>query len=162
MKTLLLACALIASAAPAPAEPVAPPCSAGLSADACAVEQLERDIALVLAREGFAAYAARFHPGYSNWGDGGAPLARAEFLAAVKGWHQRGNHAVAVRMVPLSTEVLGDFALSRYRLREDFSDGTSFVGHFTSLAARHEGQWLLYRTSFTTLYRGPAAGAPNP
>ncbi|MDQ8177439.1 MAG: hypothetical protein P3A58_08795 [Gemmatimonadota bacterium] len=54
-----------------------------------------------------------------------------------------------------------DVALSRYTLREEFSDGTAFVGRFASLARRHEGRWLLYRTSFSTIFRGPAKDAPS-
>lgn len=116
---------------------------------------------MILVEQGFDAYAAQFHRDYSNWADGGEAFSRERFLAGVKSWYQRGNRAVAVKMAPVSTEIFGDFALSRYRLREDFSDGTSFVGHFTSLAAKQDGRWLLFRTSFTTLYRGKTSGAPS-
>ena len=93
------------------------------------------------------------------------PIGRAEFLAGVKQWHAAGNHAVAVHLQPISFEVFGDVALSRYRLREDFRDGTSFVGRFNSLAKRvssgEGGRWLLFRTQFETEYQGATAQAPK-
>ena len=76
--------------------------------DQRAVRELETGVALVLTRQGFDAYAARFHPDYSNWTGRGAPIGRAEFLASVKAWHGAGNHAVAVAMQPISFEVFGD------------------------------------------------------
>lgn len=124
------------------------------------VRELETGVALVLARQGFEAYAAHFHADYSNWTGRGAPIGRAAFLAGVKAWHGAGNHAVAVQMQPFTIEVWGDFALSRYRLREDFSDGSSFVGRFTSLAKREGGRWQLFRTQFETEYQGETSKAP--
>jgi len=132
------------------------------TADQRAVRELETDVALVLTKQGFDAYAAHFHPDYSNWTGRGAPIGRAEFLTGVKQWHAAGNHAVAVKLQPISFVVFGDVALSRYRLREDFNDGTSFVGRFNSLARREGGRWLLFRTQFETEYRGETAKAPKP
>jgi len=129
------------------------------TADQRAVRELETEVALVLTRQGFDAYAAHFHPDYSNWTGRGAPIGRAEFLVGVKAWHAAGNHAVAVALQPISFEVFGDVALSRYRLREDFKDGTSFVGRFNSLAKREGGRWLLFRTQFETEYQGETAKA---
>lgn len=131
------------------------------TADQRAVRELEAGVALVLTRQGFDAYAALFHPDYSNWTGRGAPINRAEFLAGVKQWHGAGNHAVAVALQPISFEVFGDVALSRYRLREDFKDGSSFVGRFTSLTKRAAGRWLLFRTQFETEYQGETAKAPK-
>jgi ketosteroid isomerase-like protein len=122
---------------------------------------LERDVALVLANEGFDAYAALFHPDYNNWSGGDSVIGREAFLRRVKAWYDAGNRAVAVEIRPVSTEIMGDLAYSRYALREDFADGTAFVGRFASLSRRHERRWLLYRTSFTTIYRGPAKDAPG-
>jgi ketosteroid isomerase-like protein len=129
--------------------------------DQRAVRELEAGVALVLAKQGFDAYATLFHPDYSNWNGGRAPLDRARFLAGVKDWHAGGGHAVAVRMLPISIEVFGDVALSRYRLREDFNDGSSFIGRFTSLTKRDGNRWLLFRTHFETEYRGPTSNAPR-
>jgi len=124
------------------------------------VMALERDVALVLANEGFDAYAALFHPEYTNWSGGDGVLDRQTYLDRVKPWYEAGNRAVATDIRPVSIEIMGDLALSRYTLREKFSDGTAFVGRFASLARRHEGRWRLYRTSFSTIYRGPAKDAP--
>jgi len=82
-------------------------------------------------------------------------LGREAYLEAVRGWYDAGNRAVATELRPLSIDLLGDLALSRYVLRGEFNDGTAFVGRFASLARRHQGRRTLYRTSFSTVYRGP-------
>lgn len=130
------------------------------SPDQRAVRELETQVAMVLTRQGFEAYAELFHPDYSNWTGRSPPIGRAEFLGGVRRWHGAGNHAVAVAVQPISFEVFGDVALSRYRLREDFKDGSSFVGRFNSLAKREGGRWLLFRTQFETEYQGETAKAP--
>lgn len=137
---------------------------ASASCDAARAEvlALEKGVARVLAEEGFSAYAARFDPDFTQWADGRPPLDRAGFLERVRQWHVAGVAAVSTRMVPIAVEVSGDRALSRYVLREDFNDGTSFVGCFNSLARRSDGRWRLYRTLLTTRYRGPSAAAPEP
>lgn len=121
---------------------------------------LEGRVALVLGVKGFEDFARLFHPDYSNWADGRPPMSRDAYLAAVARWHGEGNHAVHTEMKPVSTEVFGNIALSRYVLREDFNNGESFVGRFASLSRRHDGQWKLYRTNFTTLYRGDTKKIP--
>lgn len=121
---------------------------------------LERDVALVLAQQGFDAYAALFHPDYTNWSGGDTVLTRQAYLDRVKPWYEAGNRAVATDLRPVTIEILGDYALSRYRLREDFTDGTAFVGRFVSVARRYDGRWTLYRTSFITDFRGPRSEAP--
>lgn len=131
------------------------------SADQRAVRELETEVAMVLAQQGFEPYARLFHPDYSNWTGTGAPIGRAQFLDGVRKWHDAGNKAIAVALQPISFEVFGDVALSRYRLREDFKDGSSFVGRFNSLAKREGGQWLLFRTQFVTEFHGETAKAPK-
>ena len=42
------------------------------TADQRAVRDLETGVALVLSKQGFDAYAAHFHPDYSNWTGRGA------------------------------------------------------------------------------------------
>jgi hypothetical protein len=64
-------------------------------------------------------------------------------------------------MWPVSVDVFGDLALSRYVLREDFVDGSSFVGRFVSLARRSNGSWQVYRTTVFTLFQGPSDDAPD-
>lgn len=125
------------------------------------VEALEKSYAMVLAEQGFEPYAALFHPDYNHWADGGAVRDRAAFLASVRTWYDAGNKAVAVSMRPISTDILGDYALARYELREDFNNGESFVGRFASVLRRHEGRWLAYRTNFQTLYYGATESAPT-
>lgn len=115
---------------------------------------------MVLARDGFDAYAALFHADYTNWSGGVEAVDRATYLARVRTWHDAGNRAVATEMHPVSIEIEGDLAISRYILREEFNDGTAFVGRFTSVARRTDARWQLYRTSFTTAYRGPKDQAP--
>lgn len=140
-----------------PPQPAAPPDPA---TDREEILALERDVALVLANEGFEAYAARFHPEYTNWSGGDTVLDRQAYLDRVRTWYDAGHRAVATTIVPITIDLIGDVALSRYTLREEFSDQTAFVGRFVSLARRHQGRWTLYRTSFTTIFRGPRGEAP--
>lgn len=124
-----------------------------------AVLAMERDLALVLSRDGFDAFAAQFHHDFTLWIDG-RESTRAEYLPPVAAWRAAGNGAIATQMRPVSVDVFGDLALSRYVLREDFVDGTSFVGRFVSLARRDNGCWQVYRSTVFTLYRGPSEDAP--
>lgn len=158
--TTVAALLLVVVAGAASCGSVTPP-SADPAKDREQVMALQRDVALVLANEGFDAYAALFHPDYNNWSGGDSVLDRQTYLDRVKPWYEAGNRAVATDIRPVSIEIMGDLALSRYTLREEFSDGTAFVGRFASLARRHEGRWLLYRTSFSTIFRGPAKNAPG-
>jgi hypothetical protein len=137
-----------------------PPAPVDPAADREQVLALEQNVALVLANQGFDAYAALFHPEYTNWSGGDAVLDRQAYLDRVRPWYDAGNRAVATDIRPITVDIMGDLALSRYTLREDFSDGTAFVGRFVSLARRQEGRWRLYRTSFTTVFRGPRQDAP--
>lgn len=121
---------------------------------------MERDLALVLTRDGFNAFAALFHDDFTLWIDG-RETTRAEYLPPVAAWRAAGNGAISTQMRPVSIDVFGDLALSRYVLRENFVDGTSFVGRFVSLARRGDGCWQVYRTTVFTLYRGPSEGAPT-
>ncbi|MGE0046876.1 MAG: nuclear transport factor 2 family protein [Hyphomonadaceae bacterium] len=133
---------------------------ADAAADEAAIVALERDVALVLTRDGFDAYASLFDPDFSLWIDGRL-VARDAYLIGVRAWRAGGAGATATRMSPVSVEVFEDLALSRYTLREDFNDGTSFVGRFVSLARREDGRWRLFRSNVQTLYRGPSASAPD-
>ncbi|MDZ7869315.1 MAG: hypothetical protein U5L02_09000 [Rheinheimera sp.] len=125
-----------------------------------ALQQHEKNIALVLAQQGFDAYSRSFHPAYHNWPSGKSVKDRSRFLADVKIWYEQGNKAVAVQMQPLHSELIADFGLSQYRLREDFNNGESFVGTFTSLSKQSSDGWQFYNTSFHTEYYGPTAEAP--
>ncbi len=141
----------------------ATPASAALGAardDARAIRSLEENVALILAREGFAAYESQFDPDYVNWPNGDALMARPEFLAGVKRWYDAGNYAIAAQLVPVSLDISGSIAHFRYRLREDFNDGTSFIGDFVSSPRLAGDRWRFHRTSFFTRYRGPSADAP--
>lgn len=124
-----------------------------------AVLNMERDLALVLTRDGFDAFAAQFHDDFTLWIDG-REVARADYLPRVAAWRAAGNGAISTRMLPVSVDVFGDLALSRFVLREDFIDGTSFVGRFVSLARRDNGCWQAYRSTVFTLYRGASGNAP--
>lgn len=125
------------------------------------LQQHEKNIALVLAQQGFAAYSQHFHPAYHNWPSGKSVKDRNRFLADVKTWFEQGNKAVAVQMQPLHSEIIANFGLSQYRLREDFNNGQSFVGTFTSLSKQTPDGWQFYNTSFHTEYYGPTAKAPT-
>jgi len=124
-----------------------------------AVLNMERDLALVLTRDGFDAFSAQFHDDFTLWIDG-REVARADYLPPVAAWRAAGNGAVSTRMLPVSVDIFGDLALARFVLREDFIDGTSFVGRFVSLARRDNGCWRVYRSNVFTLYRGPSGNAP--
>lgn len=126
-----------------------------------AVLALEGGAAMVLTTQGFDAYAALFHPEYTNWSGGERVLDRAGFLAAVRAWYDAGSHAVCAALHPVSVDVVGDLAYSRYLMREEFNDGTIFVGRFASVARRDGERWLLYRTSFSTVFRGSPDAAPS-
>ena len=118
------------------------------------VIELEKSVAVVLGEQGFDAFSALFHPAYENWANGDKVLKRQAYLDGVRPWHEAGNKAISTAMDHVSTELFGDLASSRYRLREDFNNGQTFVGYFTTLAKKHQRRWTLFRTSFTTLYRG--------
>lgn len=124
-----------------------------------AIVQHEKQVAMVLAQQGFTAYAALFHPDYRNWGFGRPPRDRTTFLADSKRWYDKGNRAIAVQMQPLHNEIIGDMAFSQYRLREDFNDGTSFIGYFVSIAKKGPDGWLFYNTSYHTEFYGATADA---
>lgn len=125
-----------------------------------ALQQHEKQVALVLAQEGFDVYSKLFHLDYHNWNPGRPIKDRARFLADVKSWYEQGNKAIAVQMEPIFSEINGDLGLSQYRLREDFNNGQSFVGAFTSLSKHTATGWQFYNTSFHTEYYGPTAEAP--
>ena len=124
------------------------------------LQQHEKNVALVLAQQGFAAYSQQFHPAYHNWSSGKSVKDRARFLADVKTWYDRGNKAISVQMQPVYSEITAGFGLSLYRLREDFNNGESFVGTFTSLSKQTPDGWQFYNTSFHTEYYGPTTNAP--
>lgn len=130
------------------------------NAELQALQQHEKNIALVLTQQGFDVYSRSFHPAYHNWPSGKSVKDRSRFLADVKTWYEQGNKAVAVQMQPLHSEIIADFGLSQYRLREDFNNGKSFVGTFTSLSKQTPDGWQFYNTSFHTEYYGPTAEAP--
>lgn len=132
----------------------------GAQDDRGAVLALEGGAAMVLAEQGFDTYAALFHPDYTNWSGGARALDRAGFLEAVRKWYDAGNRAVCAALQPVSVDIVGDLAYSRYLMREEFNDGTIFVGRFASLARQDGGRWLLYRTSFSTVFRGAPDAAP--
>lgn len=158
----LLSLAVVGTPSQAAPDAAAPTIASDtVQTDRAEIEELEGRVALILLVRGFDAFEALFHPDYVNWADGRTLTTREQYLAGVRRWFDQGNHATRTTMRPVSIEVFGDIALSRYRLREDFNNGQSFVGHFASLARRHEGRWLLYRTNFTTLYRGPTAEVPD-
>ena len=153
-KNLLLALALAALVpTPAMADEPSPE-------DAQELHTLHARVALVLDEEGFEAFSELFHPDYTNWSSGDTVTRRKEYLAGVERWYAEGNHAIHTQMAPVSVEVFGDIALSRYLLREDFNNGKSFVGTFASLSRRDAGRWKHYRTNFTTLYRGGTSELP--
>lgn len=133
----------------------------GARADhARAIRNLEEGVALVLAEHGFAAYEALFDPDYVNWPNGGALLSRSAFLEGVRRWYDAGNRAVAAQLIPVSLDIAATTAHFRYRLREDFNDGTSFIGDFISAPRFADGSWRFHRTSFFTRYRGKSEDAP--
>lgn len=125
------------------------------------VRSMQRNVAMVLAEQGFEAYSELFHPDYENWANGGRLLKRKEFLDAVKNWYEAGNRATSTTMQSVSTEIFGDISLSRYKLREDFNNNESFVGYFTSVSKKEKGQWKFFRSSFTVLYRGATDALPK-
>lgn len=120
----------------------------------------ERDVAMVLAREGFDAYEALFAPDFTLWIDGRS-LSRDEFLSGVKNWYEAGHRATATAQNDADAEFFGDLALARYEIRENFNDGTIFRGRIVSLERCVDGNWRLFRSHVTTLYRGAAEAAEN-
>ncbi|GHF24889.1 hypothetical protein GCM10017044_19560 [Kordiimonas sediminis] len=128
--------------------------------------ELNRWVAMAPKEAGYEAYAALFHPDYTNWymeGDQRSIRTRDAYLDAVKSWLDAGNYATYSKIVPVSVDIIGDVAYIRNLAEEHFhhpdQDPTKFVGHFVSLMKKHEGKWTFYRTSFQTRYRGPIEGA---
>lgn len=134
--------------------------SAKAQDDGGGVLAMQRDLALVLSRDGFEAFAEQFHDDFTVWIDGRL-IVRADYLPAVAAWRAAGNGAISTQIWPVSVDVFDEFALSRYVLRENFVDGTSFVGRFVSLVRLKDGCWQTYRTTVFTLYRGPSEDAPE-
>jgi ketosteroid isomerase-like protein len=134
--------------------------------DQLEIIEVNRWVPLAPKEAGYEAYAALFHPDYTNWymvGDKEALTTRAQFLGGVKRWLDAGNYATFSKVVPISVEVFGDIAYIRHLQEEHFHhpDGepTMFVGHFASLMKKHNGKWTFYRTSFQHRYRGPIEGS---
>lgn len=123
--------------------------------------ELNRWVALAPKEAGYQAYAALFHPDFTNWymaGDQASLRTREEYLALVKKWLDDGNYATYSKVVPISVEIFGDIAYVRQLKEERFShpneEPSQFVGQFASLMKKHNGKWTFYRTSFQTRYRG--------
>lgn len=120
----------------------------------------ERDVAMVLAREGFDAYEALFVPDFTLWIDGRS-LVRDAFLSGVSEWFGAGNRATRTALSNAHVEFFEELALARYEIQEDFNDGTVFQGRIVSLERCVGGKWRLFRSHVTTLHRGPAEAAEN-
>ena len=128
--------------------------------------EVNRWVPLAPKEAGYDAYAALFHPEYTNWymvGDKETLTTREQFLGGVKRWLDNGNHATYSKVVPISVEVFGDIAYIRHLQEEHFHHPdkapTMFVGHFASLMKKHKGKWTFFRTSFQHRYRGPIEGS---
>lgn len=136
------------------------------SQDQREIIELNRWVPLAPKESGYAAYAALFHPDYTNWymvGDKETLTTREQFLGRVKQWLDAGNYATYSKVVPISVEVFGDLAYVRHLQEEHFhhpdKSPSKFVGHFASLMKKHQGKWTFYRTSFQARYRGPIEGS---
>jgi hypothetical protein len=128
--------------------------------------EINRWVPLAPKEAGYEAYAALFHPDYTNWymvGDKETLTTREQFLAGVKSWLEAGNYSNYSKVVPISVEIFGDIAYVRHLQEEHFyhpdMPPSMFVGHFASLMKRYNGKWTFYRTSFQDRYRGPIVGA---
>ncbi|MEW6983171.1 DUF4440 domain-containing protein [Colwelliaceae bacterium 6471] len=136
------------------------------SKDQLEIIEVNRWVPLAPKEAGYDAYAALFHPDYTNWymvGDKETLTTREQFLSGVNRWLEAGNYANYSKVVPISVEVFGDIAYIRHLQEEHFyhpdKAPTMFVGHFASLMKKHNGKWTFYRTSFQARYRGPIEGA---
>jgi len=136
------------------------------SKDQLEIIEVNRWVPLAPKEAGYDAYAALFHPDYTNWymvGDKESLTTREQFLGGVKKWLDAGNYAIYSKVVPISVEVFGDIAYVRHLQEEHFHHPdkapSMFVGHFASLLKKYKGKWTFYRTSFQHRYRGPIDGS---
>lgn len=134
--------------------------------DQLEIIEINRWVPLAPKQAGYEAYAALFHPEYTNWymvGDKKSLTTREQFLNGVKRWLKAGNYATFSKVIPISVEVFGDIAYVRHLQEEHFHHPdkapTKFVGQFASLMKKHNGKWTFFRTSFQDRYRGEIEGA---
>lgn len=128
--------------------------------DQKAIENLARDVPLILSNNGWDAYANTFSDDYKNWSMIGDKVReRKEFLGLVKDWYDKGNRATAstlksIDFIPLDSSNV----LYLYALREEFNAGSNSLKEnardirFVAIYRKVDGKW---KNSFTAFMDVP-------
>ncbi len=133
------------------------------SADGQAIVARMEHLATDLPEKGWDAYEGHFAQGYDNWVMASERITgRDAFMSAVRAWYDAGNGASKAEVKALSIDFLGDqYAYVRSHEKEWFfgpraDEGRKrFEGYFVSIWKKEEdGEWRVYRTSFTPAYNG--------
>ncbi|GJL90485.1 YybH family protein [Hyphococcus sp.] len=133
------------------------------SAEEQAIITRMEHLATDLPEKGWDAYADHFAQGYDIWVMASERITgRDAFMDAVRTWYESGNGASKTEVKLLSIDFLGDeYAYVRSHEKEWFfgpraDEGRKrFEGWFASVWKKEsDGEWRVYRTSFTPVYNG--------
>nr|WP_298994953.1 hypothetical protein [uncultured Allomuricauda sp.] len=128
--------------------------------DKKAIENLARDVPMILSNDGWEAYTKVFTNDYKNWSMIGDKFReRKEYLGLVKDWYDKGNRATAstlqsIGFIPLDSSNV----LYLYALREEFNAGSNSSKdrardiRFVAIYRKVEGKW---KNSFTAFMDMP-------
>ena len=125
--------------------------------DRLQIEQIARNLPLVLTNEGWDAYESHFAQNYTNWDMiTEKTRARDEFLSAIKSWYNKGNHATASKAKTIDfIPVNKDMVIYLRSQKEEFNDPNDTTTirvldmRTVSIYVREEGRWKSLFTAFT-------------
>ena len=128
--------------------------------DKKAIENLARDVPMILSNEGWDAYANTFSDDYKNWSMIGDKVReRKEYLGLVKDWYDKGNRATgssleSIDFIPIDSSNV----LYLYALREEFNSSNDSSKdnkrdiRFVAIYRKIDGLW---KNSFTAFMDMP-------
>ena len=123
--------------------------------DKQAIAQLQKDIPLILAEQGWKPYEAVFGKDYQNWQMmRDTMLSREQFLAGVKSWYEDGNRAVGsetetIGFIPLAPDLV--MYLHKQVETFDLTRTDETVARdirFVSIFRKEAGEWKVQFTAF--------------
>ena len=123
--------------------------------DKLKIEELARDLPLILTNEGWDAYESNFSQDYQNWSMIGDHVrTRDEFLSLVKQWYDDGNRATgsdiqSIDFIPITP----DLTMYLHSQQEEFVDPVDSSTNvrdirFVSIYKKEEGRWKTHFTGF--------------
>lgn len=125
-------------------------------ADKIEIEQLAKNIPLILSNQGWEAYESKFSQGYRNWSMTRDQVrTRKEYLGLVKDWYDAGNRATGSEVETIDfIPVAPDMTLYLHSQREEFNDPNDSTItrtrdiRFVTIYKKEQGQWKNYFTAF--------------